>query len=132
MDQALLVTAFTSVAKHPDDFGTGNLDQVTATKGSYQARYLVHQRAQVGCLDLPLLGQLADQERVGVDEKAVAQWVLVCCMLLDFVQLVVPKVKDLWYNQCSTICFCLLLQSSREAVDLAIRSERFKETPHEL
>jgi len=50
----------------------GNLDQVAATKGLHQRCRFVHQRAQVGGLDLPALDQLADHELgVGVDEEAV-------------------------------------------------------------
>ncbi len=61
-----------SVAKYPDDLVAGNLDQVAAAKGLHQAGSLVHQGAQVGRLDLPALGQLADDELgVGVDQQAV-------------------------------------------------------------
>ena len=67
------------VAEHPHDLLAGDLDQVAAAKGLDQRRCLVDQRAQVGRLDLPTLGQLAYQELgVGVDEKAVSRWGLAC------------------------------------------------------
>jgi len=70
------------MAKHPHDLLTQHLARacpkrrgITAAKGLDEGGYLIDQRAQVGRLDVPALGELADQEMgVGVDEAAVFRW----------------------------------------------------------
>jgi len=66
------------VAQDAHDLVAWDLDQVAAAEGLDQAGRLVDQGPQVGGLDPPALGQLADQELgVGVDQEAVFRRALV-------------------------------------------------------
>ena len=70
------------MAKHPHDLVARDLDQATAAKGLDEGGCLVDQRAQVGRLDLPAPGQLADQQlRTSGGHHSVAVQALSCPLL---------------------------------------------------
>lgn len=75
------------MTEHRHNLVARNLDQacpersrrITEAKDLQERRRLVHNRSQIGGVDLPALGQLADHELgVGVNEGAVHGWELAC------------------------------------------------------